>query len=414
MAEWQHGQPKYSANGSPERRHARWAKKEAYPSRRAEEGKRIPEWQCSAKDCAKRTFVWTRGGELSQECRNPRCQKPVDQAKDDYINEWGQKSAWPALCKRMKPPQNKNYSPGSQLNAARKQVQTAIREGFPPNVLELMQADVTRMEREEREHRPLGQRLDQSRAQLRRAVEAAEQADDTLRQAQLDMADAAEEVENWHAEVQKLTFEARLLDRPTQTDIRSKISPIVQQLAVLAQAVEATWLQQGGPPPDRLTGALKASHELIEELSAMEPNEEETAEGDSAAQVVRDDESMDDTQLYVNTAEEVFEEEQRRSRGEVKRQPDPNTDAPPSKRRETKKELSFTPAPRSYAEAVGSTSGSSDAQGSKHAGGKAITPDARLKETLSRARRFIRPMSEVMSKDRERSPRREGGEEERA
>ena len=147
----------------------------------------------------------------------------------------------------------------------------------------------------------------------------------------------------------------------------------------------------------------------------MEPNEEETTEGDSTAQVVHDDESMDDTQLYVNTAAEVFEEEQQSGRGEVKRQPEPTTDAPPSKRRETKKELFPPPAaPRSYAEAVGSTSGSSDARGSRHAGGKAITPDARLRETLSRARRFIRPMSEVMSKDRERSPRREGGEEERA
>ena len=411
MAEWQTAQSK-----SQERRLRKWPKRDANPGSKAERGQRYPEWQCSARGCDKRTFVWQRNGEPSSCCR--RCHKTLDPTLDKYINEYGQHTEWPAsFLKQNAPPAA--YSAGTQLTQARKQLATAEREGFPTAVLDMIREDIRKLEEAEREDRPLGQRLDQARAQLRKAVDRAEQAEEELSQAQQAMAEAEEEVQRWHAEVQKLTAEAASIKTGRTAD-QSMIRSLVSQLASLSQAAEATWTDR--PAPDRLATVLQASNELIADMTAMQQQpgpEDDDAEDcagqtpvvdvddagagdgeDADSQMIEESGHWDDTELPHT---------KRETEAEAVAQP------PPPKRREvTFVKGERMPAARSYAAvatagsapAVAATA-SSDARGSAaRATASQVKPDARLKETLDRARRFIRPMQEVMKQNRERSPRR--------
>ena len=403
MAEWQ----------SQERRLRKHAQKEK--GKRADQGKRYPEWQCSAAGCDKRTFVWQINGELSTECR--RCSKPLDMNYDAYIDEWGQKVPWPASLKKEKrklvqapwPQSGSTYSPGSQLSAARKQLQTAIKEKFPEPVLALMRKDIERLEKEERETRPLGQRLDQARAQLRKAVDHAEACEEAMLQAQADMQEAEEAVQAWHAEVQKLTAEARMIDGPTLA-IRSTVAPLVSQLLSLARAVEATWAATDGPPPEQLTRSLQASNELIAEVEAMRPEEEDDPEHrhdgtEPAAPAAAGEDGVMEYEEAVRTEEEdERDDEQTQQRvaavSRPREHPSDEVQPPPHVRRRLDL-VKTTPAPGPVAS---SQQREADMPPTAHA---LIKPDARLKETLERARRFIRPMQEALrAGERERSPRR--------
>ena len=264
---------------------------------RAQRRDRKPEWECSADRCGKRTFVFDReSGERSWQCR--RCGKWLDMSKDAYVDEGGQRSWWPnelltrppcddqPTGARRKPPQwpgtqkqqqqqqQQQQQPPARPFTAKEQLKNATDGGLPEWILEELRAQVSQEEEAARQQRPIGQRLDSARASLKKAVEKAERAEWELDGVHQRLAQAKEEVEEWHAAVEALTVEAACAREVTE------LAPIAETMEMMLEAVESTW-SGGTGIPQKLHQALSATRACLEQMRSpsREPAQARAAVG---------------------------------------------------------------------------------------------------------------------------------------
>ena len=256
---------------SQERRLARQERKRCGP--RADAGARRPEWRCA--EC------YTTNWMAKDKCR--RCNHAVT-GKDVYLDEYGQHAAWPERWSWHSPQQNvppvaqQQQKQQSQqltpLQQARAQCKCAKEQGFPAACLEFLQRDLERLESEERQHRPIGQRLDAARSAFTKAVDKCERMDTQLKNAKIAMDKAKMEVIETHTEVGKLMSEAATKKEDGQAAPKSPTSASTSKLAAvladLTTAVEEQIPAEGatGPASESLMRSLQASKEALQEVSS--------------------------------------------------------------------------------------------------------------------------------------------------
>ena len=303
-----------------ERREQRAEYKASKPS--ARRGGRKPEWLCSR--CGRTNFM-----DLAT-CRGKDCAQHRDPRYDTYINEYAEKSSWPTEywtpARRVRSPSKQGTqtarpstyaeavaprqpTPHKQLQALRQQLADAKRLGWDDATVDFLQQRVMAIEQEQMQQRPLGQRLDQKRAALRRACDRAEA--------------ALTQVAEWQSEVEKAKEEVIALERDVtllsqEASLHANLNPvqqIAQTLGTLAQAVEGTWALgtsgENGGVPVRLAQALKASHAALAELQALSARCHMGPEVEPSILVAdTDDEDMLDAAIAAENAEQSAKEEQ--------------------------------------------------------------------------------------------------------
>ena len=393
-------------------------------------GNRKPEWECSGPKCGKRTFVIDRDTRArTSQCR--RCSKPLDMTKDGYIDETGKRTWWPTellapadhfsagFAKR--PPRHTVSPPPGKPLSAKEQLKRATESGLDEWILDELRGQIAADEEQARQQRPLGQRLDNARASLKKAVERAEKAEDAVEAAQRQLEEAAEDVNQWHAQVQAFTVEAAC------TGEMNDMAPIAETMELLARAVESTWLAQhpqgcgASAIPKSLNDALNATRECLAQLRGPPREEEQRREAVQVKQEADDDDGsvrMSDECTQKEPGVELKPEAPAQPPPPAAQQAEPvrrarsaslppGSSAPAPRHQEEEEREPPQKAPRAQRHTAYNLPDAA-ATGTAPTMHTEMKEEARLRDILGRARRFIRPIAELETDQRRtsRSPRR--------
>ena len=134
------------------------------------------------------------------------------------------------------------------LAQTRLQLAQAREQGYPEECIRILEAEM-------RQAQPMGQRMDQTRARFRRAVEAGE----------AHFEQAQQEVVQAQMGLHKLMQEVPL---PVIASPQVNVN-LVKSLEALTGLLENKWNAEAGPPPDPLIHAIQESRAILQTSSAI-------------------------------------------------------------------------------------------------------------------------------------------------
>ena len=159
------------------------------------------------------------------------------------------------------------------LAQSRQQLAQAKEIGMPEECIRVLECKVLKEEAELKQAQPLGQKMEQARVRLRRAVEAGEKARVNVLKAQENFEQAKQEVIQAHTDMHKLLQEAPLPAMPTpQVNVG-----LVKSLEALTGLVENFSNPVAGPPPEQLVQAIQESRAILQTSSVLLSREGEAA-----------------------------------------------------------------------------------------------------------------------------------------
>ena len=165
--------------------------------------------------------------------------------------------------------------------------------GMPEECIRVLECKVLKEEAEMKQAQPLGQKMDQARARLRRAVEAGEKARVNVLKAQENFEQAKQEVIQAHTDMHKLLQEAFLPAMPTP-QVNVGLAKSLEALTGL----ENLWNPVAGPPPEQLVQAIQESRAILQTSSVLL-----SQEGEAAAEIEAGDEQ--DPELWDQDEDEA-------------------------------------------------------------------------------------------------------------
>ena len=256
-------------------------------SRRAAPGKRkLTEWFCAA--CETGNFLQNTecrrcGAEKTDRCTIIKGYQDMQHGGRSAERERAAPYApAPAPQQRRSPSNSRpaaSYAPMTPGNQRQQQplikTQTPLQKAkftlslakaadMPPEIIGEMEAHIEDLEQQERDLKPLGQRIDMAQAALRRADLAYAKKQEALEQAKAELEKAEAD---WHAandELEHVRTEAETFAAPEvveQDDPQVAARTAAEALLV---AVEQTWPTQSGAPPEHLLGVMNTARRALE------------------------------------------------------------------------------------------------------------------------------------------------------
>ena len=161
------------------------------------------------------------------------------------------------------------------LARARVTLDLAIAAAYPEAVLTTMKQHIEDIEKQERERKPVGQRIDAARKRVREAEAACERADDAIATAQAARSRAADAVAAAQTALEQCMSEAAVEPTPAEAEDRDLL--MASALHNILVATETTWPLHAGGPPDRLVQALQAGAQALARQRSTTPPRSPTA-----------------------------------------------------------------------------------------------------------------------------------------
>ena len=279
--------PSRAASGKRQRGGVDVETRDRRVARRAAPGKRkLSEWFCSS--CETGNFLQNQtcrrcGAEQDEHCTIIKGYQDLQRAESGR-SAGGERAAPYAAA----PPQRRSPSasrpaagsmapmtPGPQQQMPVIKTQTPVQKAkftlslakaadMPAEIIGEMEDHIEDLEQQERDLKPLGQRIDMAQAALRRADLAYAKKQEALEQAKAELEKAEAD---WHAandELEHVRTEAETFAAPEvveQDDPQVAARTAAEALLV---AVEQTWPTQSGAPPEHLLGVMNTARRALE------------------------------------------------------------------------------------------------------------------------------------------------------
>ena len=185
------------------------------------------------------------------------------------------KKVWPSPVRPGNPGGGASANAKTPLARARVTLDLAIAAAYPEAVLTTMKQHIEDLEKQEREHKPVGQRIDAARKRVREAEAACERADDAIATAQAARSRAADAVAAAQAALEQCMSEAAVEPTPAEAEDRDLL--MASALHNILVATETTWPLHAGGPPERLVQALQAGAQALARQRSTTPPRSPTA-----------------------------------------------------------------------------------------------------------------------------------------
>ena len=147
------------------------------------------------------------------------------------------------------------------LARARVTLELAIAAAYPQAILDTMQQHIASLEMQERQRKPLGQRIDAARKRLRAAEAACDRADEACAVAAAAKSRAAEEAAAAATALEMCISEAAA--EPGTTEAEHPDVAMANALQRILAVTETTWPNDRGAPPERLIEAMQAGAQAL-------------------------------------------------------------------------------------------------------------------------------------------------------
>ena len=291
------------------------------PKRRQPGDRRRTEWFCATHGCGISNWMTSTSCRQCTAGRSPECQVvpgwednkpgpaaggaggqppcPTTRATGAVAGAAGAapqpRKVWPSPVRPANTGGNTSAVAKTPLARARVTLELAVAAAYPQAVLDTMQEHIASLEAEERQRKPLGQRIDQARKRLRAAENECDKAEKACAVAAAAKIRCAEEAAAAATALEVVISEAAA--EPGTTEAEHPDVAMANALQRMLEMTERTWPNERGAPPERLIAAMQAGAAALAKQRSNTPPR--------AAELRSVEDQDDDVEIVPRTLEQL-------------------------------------------------------------------------------------------------------------